>query len=50
MASMPDKKGKSFQSLLQEYWWICSIRRIYKRNRVIHMAKQWLRRVIQKIL
>ena len=49
MASMPEEFPKPDSRILITYI-ICSIRRLYKRNRVIHRAKQWLHRVIQKIL
>ena len=46
MASMPAEFPKFVSRILLIYI-ICSIRRVYKRNRVIHRAKQWLHRVIQ---
>ena len=49
MASMAEEFPKHGSRILTIYI-ICSIRRIYKGNRVIHRAKQWLHRVIQKIL
>ena len=48
MASMPAEFLKFVSRILVIYIYIiCSIRRVYKRNRVIHRVKQRLHRVIQ---